>query len=62
MAVEQSPKEQNIVEAEELDQSLEVDNFLAALERVITRLFGSANSPNDNEDVSDGSCATQEEN
>ena len=43
----ESPLPENYAE---LDYSLEVANFLDALERVVVRLFGVPSQPNDNED------------
>ena len=43
---------------DELSYSLEVANFLDALERVVVRLFGAPSQLNDNED--DPSTTTEE--
>lgn len=43
------PEKENIWD-EPLEQSLEVANFLDAIERIITRVFGVADKPLDNDD------------
>ncbi len=48
--VESTPESSNAWEGDTLEQSLEVANFLEAIERIITRRFGVAENAADNED------------
>ncbi len=48
--IESSSESPNAWDGDTLEQSLEVVNFLEAIERIITRLFGVAENAADNED------------
>ncbi len=58
--VESTPESSNAWDGDTLEQSLEVANFLEAIERIITRLFGVAENAADNEDGSTDMTSEEE--